>query len=199
MRPSRIVALVIGCLMLLPGIGLLFGGGALAIAYAAGRNDSGYFEATADRPAHPHRGHHRRDPHPDQRSANTNLVDRRAGHRPATAGHRPEQRRADLRRNRPSRRRRRLPGRRRPRRASPGSPNGTPMYRTSHRTGAWPQPPTEQTFWAATASGPGTQQLSWQPNRRPMGRRDHERGRIPGCHAPPRQWRSRPDSCSRWR
>ena len=46
MRPTRIVALIIGCLMLLPGIGLLLGGGGLAIGYAAGRNESGYFEAT---------------------------------------------------------------------------------------------------------------------------------------------------------
>ena len=46
MRASRILAIVIGCLMLLPGIGLLFGGGALAIGYLAGRNDAGYFEAT---------------------------------------------------------------------------------------------------------------------------------------------------------
>jgi hypothetical protein len=46
MRPSRIVALIIGCLLLLPGIGLLIGGGVLGIAYAAGRNDSGYFQST---------------------------------------------------------------------------------------------------------------------------------------------------------
>ena len=46
MRASRILAIVIGCLILLPGVGLLFGGGALAIGYLAGRNDAGYFEAT---------------------------------------------------------------------------------------------------------------------------------------------------------
>ena len=46
MRPTRIVALIIGCMMLLPGIGLLLGGGGLGIGYAAGRNESGYFEAT---------------------------------------------------------------------------------------------------------------------------------------------------------
>jgi hypothetical protein len=44
MRPTRIIALVIGCLMLLPGVGLLFAGGALGIGYIAGRNDAGYFQ-----------------------------------------------------------------------------------------------------------------------------------------------------------
>ncbi len=46
MKPSRIVALVIGCLLLLPGLGLLFGGGILGLAYATGRNDSGYFQSS---------------------------------------------------------------------------------------------------------------------------------------------------------
>ena len=45
MRP-RIVALIVGCLILLPGVSLLFAGGALGIGYLAGRNDAGYFEAT---------------------------------------------------------------------------------------------------------------------------------------------------------
>ena len=46
MKPSRIVALIIGCLLLLPGLGLLFGGGILGLAYATGRNDSGYFQSS---------------------------------------------------------------------------------------------------------------------------------------------------------
>ncbi len=49
MRPSRVVALVVGCLLLLPGIGMLFGGGALGLAYAFGRGDDGYFDVTLDR------------------------------------------------------------------------------------------------------------------------------------------------------
>ena len=36
MKSSRIAALVIGCLLLLPGLALLFGGGVLGSAYAAG-------------------------------------------------------------------------------------------------------------------------------------------------------------------
>jgi hypothetical protein len=46
---GHIVAIVIGCLMLLPGLGLLAGGGALAIAQAAATDDDGYFRFTLDR------------------------------------------------------------------------------------------------------------------------------------------------------
>jgi hypothetical protein len=49
MRPSRIVALVMGCLLVIPSIAVLFGGGTLAMAYAFGRDDDGYFDATLDR------------------------------------------------------------------------------------------------------------------------------------------------------
>ena len=44
MKTRRIVALVIGCLLLLPGIALLFSGGGLGLGYAFGRDDVGYFE-----------------------------------------------------------------------------------------------------------------------------------------------------------
>ncbi len=47
MKPNRILALVVGCLLLLPGIGLLGGGVALAAAYAVDRED-GYFSAQVD-------------------------------------------------------------------------------------------------------------------------------------------------------
>ena len=46
---GHIVAIVIGCLMLLPGLGILAGGGALAIAQAAATDDDGYFRFTLDR------------------------------------------------------------------------------------------------------------------------------------------------------
>jgi hypothetical protein len=48
MTTKRVIALVIGCVMILPAIGMLFGGGALAIAYATQRDDDGYFDATID-------------------------------------------------------------------------------------------------------------------------------------------------------
>ena len=47
MKPNRILALVVGCLLLLPGIGLLGGGIALGAAYAVDRQD-GYFSAQVD-------------------------------------------------------------------------------------------------------------------------------------------------------
>jgi len=49
MRPSRIGALVMGCLLLIPAIALLFGGGALGVGYAVARGDDGYFDTTLDR------------------------------------------------------------------------------------------------------------------------------------------------------
>jgi hypothetical protein len=49
MRPGRIVSLVVGSLLILPALALLIGGGALGVAYAVGRDDDGYFAATLDR------------------------------------------------------------------------------------------------------------------------------------------------------
>ena len=48
MKPGRIIALVVGCLLLLPALGLLVGGGALAAVYAAARDDQGYVDASLD-------------------------------------------------------------------------------------------------------------------------------------------------------
>lgn len=49
MRPGRIVTLVIGCVLVIPAVALLFGGGALALGYAFGRGDDGYFDVTLER------------------------------------------------------------------------------------------------------------------------------------------------------
>ena len=49
MKPNRVFALVVGCLLVLPGIGLLGGGVGLGAAYAFDRDADGYFSATADR------------------------------------------------------------------------------------------------------------------------------------------------------
>jgi len=46
---GHVAAIVIGCLMLVPGLGMLAGGGALAIAQAAATDDDGYFTFTIDR------------------------------------------------------------------------------------------------------------------------------------------------------
>lgn len=49
MRPARIISLVIGCLAVIPALGLLLGGGALGIGYIVERDDEGYFDVTLDR------------------------------------------------------------------------------------------------------------------------------------------------------
>lgn len=49
MRPGRIVALVVGTLLALGGIGMLVGAGALGFAHIFLRDDDGYFEVTLDR------------------------------------------------------------------------------------------------------------------------------------------------------
>ncbi len=49
MSTKRVVALVIGCVLIIPALGMLIGGGALAIAYATQRDDGGYFDVTVDR------------------------------------------------------------------------------------------------------------------------------------------------------
>lgn len=41
MTARRIVALVLGCLLMIPAIAVLFGGGALALGYAFGRRGLG--------------------------------------------------------------------------------------------------------------------------------------------------------------
>lgn len=48
MRPGRIVALVIGCLLLLPSIAMLASGAALGAASAFARDDDGYFSVDID-------------------------------------------------------------------------------------------------------------------------------------------------------
>ena len=48
-RPLRIVALVIGCLLLLPALAAFVGGGALGLGYAFGRDGSGFFDTSLDR------------------------------------------------------------------------------------------------------------------------------------------------------
>lgn len=49
MRAGRVIGLIVGCLLLLPGVGMVGGGGAMTIGYAVARNDDGYFEIGLDR------------------------------------------------------------------------------------------------------------------------------------------------------
>lgn len=49
MKPIRVVTLVIGCLLVLPGIALLAGGASLGLGYLLGRDDDGFVEVSLDR------------------------------------------------------------------------------------------------------------------------------------------------------
>ena len=48
MSTRRIVALVVGCVLLIPALGMFIGGAALAVAYATQRDDDGYFDVTIE-------------------------------------------------------------------------------------------------------------------------------------------------------
>src|SRR4051794_2051923 len=50
---GRVIALVCGILLLIPGIGLLFGGGVLLWADRSGRDDAGYLYSASDSFASP--------------------------------------------------------------------------------------------------------------------------------------------------
>jgi len=49
MRPGRVIAIIVGILIALPAFGAFIGGGALTIAYVVERGDDGYFDETLDR------------------------------------------------------------------------------------------------------------------------------------------------------
>jgi hypothetical protein len=49
MKPGRIAAVVVGVLLALPALALFVGGAALTVGYATERDDGGYFDATLDR------------------------------------------------------------------------------------------------------------------------------------------------------
>lgn len=46
---GHVAALIIGCLLLLPGLGLVAGGGSIALGQAVATDDDGYFRFTIDR------------------------------------------------------------------------------------------------------------------------------------------------------
>jgi hypothetical protein len=48
-RPVRVIALAIGCLLVLPALALLLGGAVIGVGYAFGRDDDGYFQTTIER------------------------------------------------------------------------------------------------------------------------------------------------------
>ncbi len=48
MRPARIIALVVGCLLVVPGFAMMLGGAATGLAYGFGRDRDGYVSARID-------------------------------------------------------------------------------------------------------------------------------------------------------
>jgi hypothetical protein len=160
MTPKRVVALVIGCVLLLPAIGMLFGGGALAIAYATQRNDDGYFDATITQlqtPTAAITGEDVRfatDPGSPDWLIDTVDLDVRLT---ATALDSTQPifigiaRQADLDRY--------LAEVAHDRVISIDA--GEPVYRRQGRTPGPAAPPDDQDFWVARASGAGTQELTW--------------------------------------
>jgi hypothetical protein len=160
MSTKRVIALVIGCVMILPAIGVLFGGGALAIAYATQRNDDGYFDATIDQlqtPTAAITGENLRFATDagspdwlidtidlDVRIRATALDSDQAVFIGLARQRDLDRYLADVAHDRVIR-----------------IENGEPVYR---RHGGSVDPlasPTEQDVWVAQASGPGTQELTW--------------------------------------
>lgn len=156
---GRVVALVLGSLLIIPAVGLLIGGAALLLAYSFGRNGDGYFEASLDRVESP--------------SAAVTAEDIDLMVDPGSPGWLVDQLDADVRLAVTSR---------------SGSDNifvgigpeaqvdaylstvahdeltdvvdGRPVYRNRAGTGE-ARPPVDQDFWVSSASGPGTQRLDW--------------------------------------
>jgi hypothetical protein len=160
MKPGRIVALVIGCLLALPGIGMLIAGGALGLAHAFGRDDDGFFEFSLDRI--------------ESATPAVTAQDLQFTADPGSPGWLLDALEADIRLRVTS--------------ASgdrdifvgigPAADVDTfldgvahdqvvdlddrePEYRSRSGSDVAP-PPTEQDFWDASASGPGTQEIEWE-------------------------------------
>ena len=160
MSTKRVVALVIGCVMILPAIGMLFGGGALAVASFTQRDDGGYFDATIEQlqtPTAAITGEDLRfttDAGSPDWLIDTIDLDIRLR---ATALD-PEQAifigiarqddldryLADVAHDRVLR-----------------IDDGTPVYRQQGRIAGPVASPADQDVWVARASGPGTQELTW--------------------------------------
>ncbi len=160
MKPGRIVALVIGVVLILPGIGALLGGSALGLGYAFGRDDTGFFDASIDRletptvaittedvdltadPGSP-------DEFFDAIDADVRLrVTGASSEQDIFVGIGPE-REVDLYLSSVAHEEiRRLD-------------EDGPVFRT-RQGGDEIDPPTEQSFWTVSASGRGTQEIVWE-------------------------------------
>jgi hypothetical protein len=160
MSTKRIVALVVGCVLILPALGVLLAGGALAVGYATQRDDDGYFDVTIDQLQTPTAAITGEDvkfaADPGSPDWLIDAIDLDVRLR-ATALD-PEReifigiaRQADVNRylaDVAHDRVIRIVGR-------------TPEYRQQGAEVAALDDPTEQEFWVASAAGSGTQELTW--------------------------------------
>ncbi len=161
MKPTRMVAIVVGCLLLVPGVAMVLGGGALGLGYLFSADGDGYLVARPDRvstrtvaltaedltlgtdPGSPDRLVDALDLDVRLQATNT------AADRPLFLG---IARQSDVDAY--------LAGVAHDELADVQD-DGTPTYR-SRRGSDEVAPPGAQTFWAASTEGTGTQQLDWQ-------------------------------------
>lgn len=162
MSTKRVIALVIGVVMILPALGMLLGGGALALAYATQRDDDGFFDVTIDQLQSPTPAITGEDvkfaTDPGSPDWLIDVVDLDVRLR-ATALGTDEPifvgiaRQFDLDRY--------LAGVAHDRVIE--IDNGVPVYRLVPGEDDVLPPPSEETFWVAQAEGTGTQELTWEP------------------------------------
>ena len=155
MRTRQVVALVIGCLLLLPGLGLVFGGGAIWVAELVARDEGGWHSMTIDRLTSSGVAvrSEAADIHIDAAPSQLDLQFRLSvtptdPATPVFVGIAPA---ADLDQY--------LSGAAHDQ-VTTLSLGGVPTYRTVAGTDSV-APPADQDFWVAKATGTGTQQLSW--------------------------------------
>ncbi|MDH3470298.1 MAG: DUF4389 domain-containing protein, partial [Acidimicrobiia bacterium] len=162
MKAGRIVAIVIGVLVLLPALGLFVGGSVLTVAHVVEREDDGYFDVTLDRlnsgtaAITTTEVDLRADPGPPDwlldfvdvsvRLRITGVGDRSSevfigiGPKADVDGYLADVARDEIR---------------------DVDSDGDVRYRAIPGTDS-PTPPTEQGFWVASASGSGTQEFIWE-------------------------------------
>jgi hypothetical protein len=160
MKPGRIAVVVVGAVLSVPAFALFVSGAALTVAYATERDDGGYFDATLDRlgtataAITTGEADLRADPGPPDRVLN--FVDFSVRIKATSIdpdselfiGIGPE---ADVDAY--------LSGVARDE-IRDVDPGGDVEYRSIAGSGS-PTPPAEQGFWAASATGAGTQELVW--------------------------------------
>jgi hypothetical protein len=157
--PSHVIALILGCLLLVPGVSLLFGGGGLAAVYGVSRASDGYIQTSPTKLNTTTAALTVEDlvvindvKSPpwlvDALNADIRLTVTPATNRPVFAGIGPA---ADVNAYLAGTAHEQIV------RLSDG---GTPATSTSPGTATAP-PPTEQGIWTAQATGVGAQELAW--------------------------------------